>query len=131
MSTTGNAYGRARPTPWIGFHEDVYRVWCEHPNLGVHGFAVRPPLRQCDDLVDQVADVVAWMSESENSERLVEKISSYRLKHLVEARTRRYCSNGAALVACLVTGLEPLPPRDPSSPNRRFRRSSRNCGFVR
>ncbi|CAN7592340.1 hypothetical protein LJR175_004392 [Variovorax sp. LjRoot175] len=91
----------------------------EYPEIGVHGFQVFPPLRPGADFVEQVETAYAWFADAPLRRRLLIQHGSYRVKHLVERSARTYVSNGAAIVAAVLAGFEPVRSRP--GPNCRFK----------
>jgi hypothetical protein len=108
-----------RASPTTPAVEDVQRVLATYPDLGVHGFAVFPPLPPGPDFVEQVETAYGWIANAPARRRLLIQRGSYFVKHRIEETTRTYISNGAAIAAAVLAGFEPVRSRP--SPNCRFK----------
>ena len=103
--------------------DDVARVLGELPDLGVLGFADpgQPPQRATAfgaDFVGQVDTAVKFI----RARGLALAAGSYTTKHQVERTAGRYVSNGALIVAAVLTGHRPVRHRQ--GPNCKFERAS-------
>ena len=96
---------------------DVHSVLAALPDLGYHGFGSPPPAR-LDEFTREVAAACQWLKAPGRS-RVLERHGSYRVKHLVERSAQTYISNGAAVVAAVLSGFEPVRSR--FGPNCRFK----------
>ena len=97
----------------------IARVLNRNPELTYFGFraSAKDDERRylCNsDALDQVAACLCWLADH----AIPPRAGSYRLKHIIERWAGRYISNGACIVAMLITGQSHL--RGIGSPNCTF-----------
>lgn len=85
------------------------RVLNQNPELTRFGFQAAAPgadrLYLCTPgALAQVEACLVWLVDHE----LPPRVGSYRLKHIIERWCGHYISNGAAIVAMLITGHTPV-----------------------
>ncbi len=96
---------------------EVVRVLNDHPDLGIFGFGKGATDPDGADFLEQVQTARVWIKDA--APGLIERRGSYPLKHMIQAHTGRYISNGATILACILSGFAPVQ-RLPG-PNCRFK----------
>ncbi|MGV8893179.1 MAG: hypothetical protein ACOH2K_09625 [Burkholderiaceae bacterium] len=104
--------------------DEVVRVLNDHPDLGLFGFGsafVRPILSSTidDDFLNQVDAARNWLATSPGTAFAMDR-GSYAIKHMAEKACGAYIPNGAAIIAAILEGFEPV--RKSPGPNCFFTR---------